>query len=114
MWWYSREIFNRAMGMAVCFDLAYLDSECVGYQFCTLRNGRGHIVRLATHPRWQRRGIGGRLLSAALTALDHAEAEQITVNTQEDNLVSLQLYHRFNFDRVGKPWAVWYRSLVSD
>jgi ribosomal protein S18 acetylase RimI-like enzyme len=86
-------------------------SDCVGYQFSTLRHGRGHIVRLATHPHWQRQGIGGRLLDETLLALERAGAEQRTVNTQENNLASLQLYRRFNFDRVGKPWSVWFKSL---
>jgi ribosomal-protein-alanine N-acetyltransferase len=112
MWWYSCEILGRALNLALCFDVAYLDDKCVGYQFSTLRNGRGHIVRLATHPHWQRRGIGGRLLSEALAALERSGAKQITVNTQEDNLTSLQLYHHFNFDRVGKSWRVWFRSLA--
>jgi hypothetical protein len=42
--------------------------------------------------------------------LDEAQAEVVTVNTQEDNTASLQLY-RSSFDRVGKPWTVWFRSL---
>jgi ribosomal-protein-alanine N-acetyltransferase len=112
MWWYSREILRRALNLALCFNVSYLDDDCVGYQFSTLRNGRGHIVRLATHPRWQSQGVGGRLVSEALTALDQAGAERITVNTQEDNLASLQLYRHFNFDRVGKPCTVWFRSLM--
>lgn len=111
MWWYSREIFRRALNLAYSFDLAYLKGECVGYQLCTLRNGRGHIVRLATHPHWHRRGIAGRLLSKAMKALDEGGADLVTVNTQEDNEASLRLYSGFSFRRIGKPWAVWLRSL---
>jgi ribosomal-protein-alanine N-acetyltransferase len=111
LWWYSREVLCRALNLAHRFDVAYLEGECVGYQLSTLRNGRGHIVRLATHPRWQRQGIGGRLLSTATRALYDAEAESVTVNTQEDNRASLQLYRRFSFERIGRPWAVWFRSL---
>jgi GNAT superfamily N-acetyltransferase len=111
MWWYSRAVFARALSLAYCFDVAYMDDACVGYQLSTFRGGRGHIVRLAVHPLWQHRGIGGRLLSEALQSLDEAGAHSITVNTQEDNRASLQLYDRFNFRRVGKPWEVWFRSL---
>jgi GNAT superfamily N-acetyltransferase len=112
MWWYSRDALQRALNLAYCCDVAYLEGDCVGYQLSTLRNGRGHIVRLAIHPRWQRRGIGGRLLGGAMTALDSAGAQSVTVNTQEDNPASLQLYRRFSFEPVGVPWAVWFRSLV--
>jgi ribosomal-protein-alanine N-acetyltransferase len=112
MWWYDREALLRAMNLASYFDVAYLDAECVGYQLSTLRNGRGHIVRLAAHPRWQRRGIGGRLLSGVMRTLENAGAHTVTVNTQEDNLASHQLYQRFSFEPVGTPWPVWFRSLV--
>jgi ribosomal-protein-alanine N-acetyltransferase len=112
MWWYSREVLGRALNLADCFDVAYLASECVGYQLSTLRNGRGHIVRLAVHPQWQGQGIGGRLLSQAMTALEKTGASSVTVNTQEDNLTSLQLYRDFSFERIGTPWPVWFRSLV--
>jgi ribosomal protein S18 acetylase RimI-like enzyme len=111
LWWYSRETLTRALSIGYSYDVAYLAGECVGYQLSTLRNGRGHIVRLAVPPQWQRKGIGGRLLSEAMKTLDEAMADSVTVNTQEDNLASLQLYRRFSFDRIGRPWAVWFRSL---
>jgi len=111
LWWYSREVLTRALSMAYSYDVAYLAGECVGYQLSTLRNGRGHIVRLAVHPQWQRRGIGGLLLGEAMKAFDEARADSVTVNTQENNLASLQLYRRFSFERIGRPWAVWFRSL---
>jgi ribosomal protein S18 acetylase RimI-like enzyme len=111
LWWYSRKVLNRALQTAFCFDVAYLEDHCVGYQLSTLQNRRGHIVRLATHPDWLRRGIGGRLLCTAIKALDDAGAQSVTVNTQEDNEASHQLYGRFSFERVGQPWAVWLKSL---
>ena len=112
MWRYSREMLDRAMNVALSFDVAYLDGKVVGYQLGTLRHGRGHIVRLAVHPRWHRQGIAARLLSEAMTAFDKSRAESVTVNTQEDNLASLELYRRFSFHPVGNPWAVWFQSLV--
>ena len=112
LWKYNREVLRRALDMGFCFDVAYLDGECVGYQLCTLRQGRGHIVRLAAHPRWQRQGIGGRLLNEALVALQQAGVGTVTVNTQQDNEVSLQLYRRFSFERTHTSWDVWFRSLL--
>lgn len=111
LWWYSHKILNRALNLAHSLDVALVEGEFVGYQLSTLRHGRGHIVRLAVHPHWQRRGIGGRLLSGALRALDGDRAESVTVNTQVNNQASLRLYQRFSFEPIGRPLAVWYRSL---
>ena len=110
LWWYDRAVLQHALGQGF-FSVAYRDGVCVGYQFCTLRQGRGHIVRLATHPQWQRQGIGQRLLSEALTSLEQAGARSVTVNTQQDNETSLRLYRRFAFQRIGSPWDVWFIAL---
>jgi ribosomal protein S18 acetylase RimI-like enzyme len=109
LWWYGPLILTRALELAHCFDVAYVDGQCVGYQFSTLQEGRGHIVRLATHPDWQRRGIAGRLLGEALVALGQGGARTITVNTQENNHTSLRLYRRFNFELTSRSWNVWHR-----
>jgi ribosomal protein S18 acetylase RimI-like enzyme len=110
LWWYGRDVLRRALNLACCFDVAYQDDDCVGYQLSTLRNKRGHIVRLATHPSWQQKGIARRLLSKAIGSLENSGAESVTVNTQEDNQVSLHLYQRFSFQHIGRPCSVWFRS----
>lgn len=111
LWWYDRDVLRRALSLAYCFDVAYRGDDCVGYQLSTLRNKRGHIVRLATHPRWQKKGIAGRLLGTAIRTLEDAGAASVTVNTQQNNQVSLHLYHRYAFQRIGQPSAVWFRSV---
>ena len=108
LWWYSHKVLQRALDVSYCFHVAYLQGQCVGYQFSTLVQGHAHIVRLATHPRWSQRGIGAQLLSEALLTF---QAHSVTLNTQQDNLASLRLYQRFNFKRVGRPWSVWLKPL---
>jgi GNAT superfamily N-acetyltransferase len=114
LWWYDRDVLRRALNLAYCFDVAYRGNECVGYQLSTLRNKRGHIVRLATHPKWQKLGIAGRLLGRTIKVLEAAGATSVTVNTQQDNRVSLHLYQRFAFKRIGQPSPVWFRSLEQE
>jgi ribosomal-protein-alanine N-acetyltransferase len=111
LWWYSRKVLKRAMDFAYSASVACLQAECVGYQISTLRQGRGHIVRLAVHPEWQQHGIGEQLVGEALVELEEARARIITVNTQADNGESLRLYHRLGFERAGQPWGVWFRPM---
>jgi ribosomal-protein-alanine N-acetyltransferase len=111
LWWYSRKVLKRAIDFAYSASVACLQTECVGYQISTLRQARGHIVRLAVYPKWQQHGIGEQLVGAALEELEEARARIITVNTQADNGESLRLYDRLGFERAGQPWGVWFRSL---
>lgn len=112
LWWYSHKVLRRALDASYCFHVAYLQGQCVGYQFSTLRQGHAHIVRLAADPQWRQRGIGAQLLSEALLTFD--QAHSVTLNTQQDNLASLRLYQRFNFKRVGKPRPVWLKPFKSE
>ncbi len=111
MWRYGRDTLRRTLGLAAQFVVAYVGNVCVGYQFNTLQRGRGHIVRLATHPDWQGQGIGARLLAEALRFFRQARAGEVTVNTQQDNRISVRLYRRFGFEEADRPLGVWFRSL---
>jgi ribosomal-protein-alanine N-acetyltransferase len=83
----------------------------VGYAEARLTRYGAHIGRLAVRPRFQGQGIGQRLLQETLTRLWQHEVAQVTLNTQEENRSSQQLYHRLGFRSFGRRIAVWERSL---
>ncbi|RMF26328.1 MAG: N-acetyltransferase [Chloroflexi bacterium] len=107
LWWYSETVLRRALLQAHHFLVAERGQKVVGYQFSTLRERHGHIVRLAIHPTHQRQGIGRRLLLEALHMLARAGATEVTVNTQEDNDASRRLYDRLAFHPLGHRVSVW-------
>jgi ribosomal-protein-alanine N-acetyltransferase len=72
----------------------------VGYASGSCHGDQGHISRLAIHPRFQRLGLGTRLLAESITHFRKVGAGQITLNTQEDNQVSRRMYERFGFHLV--------------
>ncbi len=106
IWWHTRDSLARILHDAAHFLVAELDDRIVGHAFSDLYGGRGHLVRLATHPDVQRRGIGARLLAESLSALLAAGAHPITLNTQADNYTSQSLYRRFGFLPTGESTTV--------
>ncbi len=96
-------------------QVAEWQGELVGYTSLSLYQlGEGgereaQLVRLAVHPRAQRRGIGGQLLAESLSYAHSQRAFRVQLNTQESNRRSQQLYQAFGFRPVGKPVPVMLR-----
>ncbi|WP_060483129.1 GNAT family N-acetyltransferase [Pseudomonas sp. NBRC 111119] len=68
------------------------EDELVG--LVELKEGR-HIAMLFVAPAWQRRGVGARLINAALT---HARTDVVTVKA---SLNAVAAYQRFGFALAG-------------
>jgi len=82
------------------FVVAEDEAGVVGYQFNALDGSSGYLVRIAVHPRAQRRSVGVRLLAEAVEYFERAGVTRILLNTQEDNTRAHRLYEWFGFERV--------------
>jgi len=83
------------------------DGQLLGYQISTATTMGGHLARLAVHPAAQGGGIGYALVHDMLSQFTRRGARQVTVNTQQDNLVSLALYQKAGFKRTGEEYPVY-------
>lgn len=59
------------------------------------------ILTIAVLPPWRRAGLGGRLLSAAMTGARSRGAAHMFLEAAADNTAALALYHRHGFRRTG-------------
>jgi len=112
-WRHSALALDLARRQAISFDIALLDGEPVGFQFSTGGGGVAHLARMTVRPDSQGRGIGAALLDRALEGYRKRKLRGVTLNTQEDNLVSQRLYHRFGFTPTGLRYPVWTYSPAS-
>lgn len=96
-WRKSHGTFKQALAQAVSFNIGSIDGQVVAYEWCDQLGDHGHLTRLATHPNFQKQGIGAQMLHQALSDLHKNGADKITLNTQINNLASQRLYHRFGF-----------------
>jgi ribosomal protein S18 acetylase RimI-like enzyme len=87
------------------------DEGIKGYQISTASPMGGHLARLAVLPETQSRGIGYTLVRDALDQFERRGALRVTVNTQEENLVSLSLYAKLGFRLTGEKYPVYQSDL---
>lgn len=107
LWHNSQETLRRALAQSLFAMVAETAEGIVGYQMTSGMSTRAHLARLAVHPSAQRRGIGKALLNDLFERLVQNGYLRLSVNTQSDNLTSLQLYQRMGFRRTGEAYPVY-------
>ena len=108
LWHNSLDTLRRALAQALTATVVEDEhGAIVGYQLSTGGGGRAHLARLAVHPSLQGRGVGRALLNNLFAKLVPGGYTKITVNTQSDNEVSLNLYQKMGFVRTGEQYPVY-------
>jgi ribosomal protein S18 acetylase RimI-like enzyme len=111
LWRYDERTIWLASKLAATFTVLTLDESIVGYQLSTHHGVVGHLARLAVDPPHQGQGYGGLLIGEMLRFFASRNVEVASVNTQEDNVRSQQLYKRLGYQFTGHRAPVWTMAL---
>ncbi len=111
IWQNSAALLKIAVERAAIATVAEDESGIIGYQISTASAARGHLSRLAVHPRVQGRGVGYTLVQDLLAQFRRWGTLKVTVNTQLDNQASLVLYEKAGFRRTDKIYPVYQTYL---
>ena len=107
LWQNPLETLQRAFTQSLFAMVAEENDGIIGYQITTGGAQRAHLARLAVHPTAQGRGVGKALLRNLFRMLTHNGMPRLTVNTQKDNVPSLNLYQNMGFVRTGEQYPVY-------
>jgi ribosomal-protein-alanine N-acetyltransferase len=107
LWQNSLGTLRRAFAQSLIATVAETDSGIIGYQLSTGGGQRAHLARLAVNSSMQGRGIGRALLNDLFAKLEDHGIYKLSVNTQSDNAVSLNLYQKTGFVRTGEQYPVY-------
>ncbi len=92
--------------LAICKDLfivACLRGRVVGYAISLIRCGSvGHLVSIAVHPSFRRRGIGRLLLKESIERLKRKGVRGVRLEVRVSNSPAISLYHSYGFRVVGR------------
>ncbi|HZO70837.1 MAG TPA: GNAT family N-acetyltransferase [Ktedonobacteraceae bacterium] len=100
LWRYDPTAFNDIAATHPYFVVAELQRKVIGYQFNTVDEENGYLVRIAVHPSVGNKGIGARLMAEAIHFFEQAGTPHILLNTEETNTHAHRLYEWFGFVRL--------------
>ena len=106
IWRNSIQSLNAAFEQSHIATVAVDQEGLVGYQISTAGHVGGHLARLAVLPRAQGQHIGKAILVDVLRKFQAMNIRRISVNTQEDNIKSINLYERTGFVKTGERYSV--------
>ncbi len=109
LWRHSANSLTLAYRQASSFDLAEIDSQIVGFQYSVegQKKESVHLVRITVAADRQNQGVGSALMISSLTGYRRQGIQQVTLNTQIDNISSHRLYRRFGFHQLQDELPVW-------
>ena len=90
-----------------------MDGQIAGYGGCWLITGEAHISTIAVLPTFRGQGIGELLLSHMLLRAVLLEAEYSVLEVRESNLSAQALYHKYEYEVVGRRKG-YYRDNAED
>jgi ribosomal protein S18 acetylase RimI-like enzyme len=88
-----------------------IEGAVQAYQISTTNPQGGHLARLVVMPDYQNQGLGSRLLADVLDRFFEIGILDVSVNTQADNQLSLELYRKFGFVDLPEIYPVFQYQL---
>jgi ribosomal-protein-alanine N-acetyltransferase len=77
--------------------IAHDGSRCAGFAVMTFGDERAHLVLLAVHPRYRRRGVGSRMLAWLLDSARTAGLSSVHLELLDDNAAARGFYRALGF-----------------
>jgi [ribosomal protein S18]-alanine N-acetyltransferase len=101
---WSRQVFREELGR----EWAYLrvavpndDLAPAGFVNFWLVRDEIHILNLATHPVWRRKGLAAALLAHTIAFAKEHEVRHVTLEVRHSNHGAIRLYRSFDFRPIG-------------
>lgn len=83
------------------FLVAEIDKRIVGYAVAVIRERfMGHVISIAVHPNFRRRGIATALLRELLNKLRNRRARFVRLEVRITNKAAIKLYKKLEFREV--------------
>lgn len=84
------------------FRVIEVDGAVAGYVVARIVAQQGEIANIAVDPAYQGRGLGGRLLDAAIAAAEAEDCEAVWLEVRVSNEPARRLYTSRAFEPIGR------------
>jgi len=101
---WSRRLFKETLSFphSVNFVLQGATGAVLGYINFYLIGEEAHMLNLAIHPGWRKKGLASQLLNHAIDFLKQRRATHFFLEVREGNLGAIRLYSKFGFEHIGR------------
>lgn len=113
LWHISLDSLRRAFSQSAVASVVESRGHLIGYQLSTAKPDGAHLARLAVRKDAQGLGLGAALVIDLIGQMRRRGANLVSVNTQNDNQVSLALYQKNGFLRTGEEYPVFRHRVDS-
>lgn len=84
------------------FLVAELNGRIVGYVIGLVKKwGEGHVVSIAVHPEYRRRGVATALMEELLRRFKSRNVRSVRLEVRVSNRVAISLYEKLGFQSRG-------------
>ena len=98
---WSEDEFIRCLRQRNCIGMVCeLDNEVVGFMIYELHKTRLHIINLAVHPEYRRRGVGAQMTDKLVSKLSRQRRDKILLEIRETNLPAQLFFKEAGFRAV--------------
>ena len=94
-------IFQDCLRVGYCCWVILLDEVVIGYGVMSVVIDESHILNLCIHPKWQRKGLGNKLIRRLLKIARQHGAETAFLEVRASNRAAIKLYQGLGFVEVG-------------
>jgi ribosomal-protein-alanine N-acetyltransferase len=95
-------IFQDCLRVGYCCWVLQLDERVIGYGVMSVVIDESHILNLCIHPKWQRNGLGDKMIRRLLKIARQHGAETAFLEVRSSNQAALKLYQGLGFVEVGQ------------
>ncbi|OPY78473.1 MAG: Acetyltransferase YpeA [Syntrophorhabdus sp. PtaU1.Bin153] len=100
---WTRRLFEETLGSSISTSFVVKRGGLtVGYIILYSVESEAHILNIAVHPEYRRKGYGASLINHVV---DHFKARRVTeffLEVREGNTGAISLYSRYGFEKIGK------------
>ncbi len=111
IWRHSLDSVELAFSKKVFATVAEDQEGLIGFQISTPSTYGAHLARLAVHPRDQNQGVGYALLRDLQSNFEVPASKRLSVNTQDHNKNSIELYKKAGFIQTNEAYPVYQYNI---